>query len=53
MSSLRNQCITMAIGAGLVGGVAAAGATEVPTGNLFYQNGAATAPKLRAVYTHG
>ena len=49
MSSLRNQCITMAIGAGLVGGVAAARATEVPTGNLFYQNGAATSPNVSTV----
>ena len=49
MSSLRNQCIAMAVGAGLVGGIAAAGATEVPTGNLFYQNGAATAPNVSMV----
>ena len=49
MSSLRNQLITMAVGAVIVAGIATAQGTEVPTGNLFYQNGAANAPNVSLV----
>ncbi len=49
MSNLRNKCIAMAVGTGMLGGIATAGATEIPAGNLFYQNGAATAPNVSTV----
>ncbi len=49
MSNLRNNCIAMAVGTGMLGGIVTAGATEIPAGNLFYQNGAATASNVSMV----
>ncbi len=49
MNNLRDKCIAMAVGTVMLGGIATAGATEIPAGNLFYQNGTATAPNVSLI----
>ena len=49
MNNLRDKCIAMAVGTVMLGGIATAGATEIPAGNLFYQNGAAISPNVSLI----